>query len=44
MRRVMSPNGILMLGGAETTLGVDVEFERCTADNKAAWYRRKDAR
>jgi chemotaxis protein methyltransferase CheR len=44
MRKVMSPGGVLVLGGAETTLGVEVELERCTADNKAAWYRRKDAR
>ena len=44
MRKVLSHDGILILGGAETTLGVDVGFDRCTADNKAAWYRRKDAK
>ena len=44
MRKVLSQDGILILGGAETTLGVDVGFDRCTADNKAAWYRRKDAK
>lgn len=39
MRRALSTDGVLILGGAETTLGVDVGFERCTADNKAAWYK-----
>jgi chemotaxis protein methyltransferase CheR len=44
MRWTLGSDGVLILGGAETTLGVDVELERCTADNKATWYRRKGAR
>jgi chemotaxis protein methyltransferase CheR len=38
MRKVLAQDGVLMLGGAETALGVDAGFDRCTADNKAAWY------
>ena len=38
MRKVLARDGILMLGGAETALGVDAGFDRCTADNKAVWY------
>ena len=38
MRKVLAQDGVLMLGGAETVLGVDAGFERFTADNKAAWY------
>ncbi len=44
MRNILSQDGVLILGGAETTLGVDAGFDRCTNDNKAAWYRRKDAK
>jgi chemotaxis protein methyltransferase CheR len=46
MRRALSPDGAVILGGAETTLGIDVDLERCTADNKAAWYqpKRKESR
>lgn len=46
MRRALSPDGVVILGGAETTLGIDVDLERCTADNKAAWYQptRKELR
>jgi chemotaxis protein methyltransferase CheR len=44
MRWTLASDGVLILGGTEATLGVDVELERCTADNKAAWYRRKGAR
>lgn len=42
MRKALSQDGVLILGGAETTLGVDAGFERCTSENKAAWYRRKE--
>lgn len=46
MRKALSPDGVLILGGAETTLGIDVGLERCTADNKAVWYQptRKETR
>ncbi|MEO8550255.1 MAG: protein-glutamate O-methyltransferase CheR [Kofleriaceae bacterium] len=39
MRAMLAPDGVLMLGGCETTLGVDVAFKRCTSDAKAIWYR-----
>lgn len=42
MSGVLAPDGVLLLGGAETTLGVDVELERCTSEHKATWYRRKE--
>jgi chemotaxis protein methyltransferase CheR len=41
MRHVLSPDGVLILGGGESMLGVDVELERCTYENKTAWYRRR---
>ncbi len=44
MRRVLAPEGVLLLGGGESTLGFDVGFERCTTENKATWYRRKETR
>jgi chemotaxis protein methyltransferase CheR len=46
MRRTLSTDGVVMLGGAETTLGIDVGLERCTSESKAAWYRptRKEIR
>jgi len=44
MRWTLASDGVLILGGAETTLGVEVELERCTADNRASWYRRKGSR
>jgi chemotaxis protein methyltransferase CheR len=40
MRKTLSPHGVIMLGAAETTLGIDTELERCTAD-KASYYRSK---
>ncbi len=36
---VLAPGGVLMLGGGETLIGVDIGLERCT-DNKATWFRR----
>lgn len=38
VKKVLAQDGVLMLGGAETAIGVDAGFERCSADNKAAWY------
>lgn len=40
MRRVLSPHGVLVLGAAETTLGIEVDLDRCSAD-KASYYRPK---
>lgn len=37
IRQVMSPNGILMLGGAETTMGLDDQFERVQVDKGVAY-------
>ena len=37
IRGVMSPNGILMLGGAETTMGLDDQFERVQVDKGVAY-------
>jgi chemotaxis protein methyltransferase CheR len=39
MRGTLAPDGALLLGGSETTLGVEVAFKRCTSDVKAVWYR-----
>lgn len=46
MRRTLGSEGVVMLGGAETTLGLDVGLERVSPDGKAAWYRaiRKEIR
>lgn len=40
VRGVLSPGGILFLGGAETTMGLDANFERMTAGNQT-FYRLK---
>ncbi|MEZ6123596.1 MAG: protein-glutamate O-methyltransferase CheR [Planctomycetaceae bacterium] len=40
IRRVMAPNGVLFLGAAETTIGLDTSFERVQAD-KSVFYRLK---
>ena len=37
IRQVMSPAGILMLGGAETTMGLDDQFERVQVDKGVAY-------
>jgi len=37
IRQVMSPTGILMLGGAETTMGIDESFERVQVDKGVAY-------
>lgn len=37
IRQVMSPNSILMLGGAETTMGLDDQFERVQVDKGVAY-------
>ena len=37
IRGVMSPNGILMLGGAETTMGLDDQFERVQVEKGVAY-------
>ncbi len=44
MHRALGPDGLLFLGGGESTLGFDVGFERCTSENKATWYRRKETK
>ena len=41
IRRLMSPDGYLFLGGAETTLNLDDQFERMAAD-KSGCYRIKN--
>ncbi|MFT3696744.1 MAG: protein-glutamate O-methyltransferase CheR [Kofleriaceae bacterium] len=41
LMHALAPGGVLMLGGGETLLGVEIGLERCTSDNKAVWYRRK---
>ena len=41
VKRVLAPDGYLFLGGAETTLGVDDDFERVEYPN-ASCYRLKD--
>jgi chemotaxis protein methyltransferase CheR len=38
MRSTLAPDGVLVLGGSETTLGVDVAFKRCTSEARATWY------
>jgi chemotaxis protein methyltransferase CheR len=38
VRRVMSPDGHLLLGGSETTLNIDASFERVPC-GKTSWYR-----
>jgi len=42
MRRTLRPNGMLFLGGAETTLGLSDDFERMAVD-KASAYRLTNA-
>jgi chemotaxis protein methyltransferase CheR len=42
VRRVLAPDGVLFLGGAETTLNIDDHFDRATFGNAVA-YRLKDA-
>jgi chemotaxis protein methyltransferase CheR len=37
VRRVMAPGAYLMLGGAETTMGIDDQFERVSADKSVAY-------
>lgn len=37
IRHVLSPSGILMLGGAETTMGLDDQFERVQVDKGVAY-------
>jgi chemotaxis protein methyltransferase CheR len=37
VRRVMAPGAYLMLGGAETTMGIDDQFERVTAGRSVAY-------
>jgi len=41
VHKTLSCDGVLMLGGTETALGTDAGFERCTADDKATWYRQR---
>jgi chemotaxis protein methyltransferase CheR len=43
VRRILRPDGYLFLGGAETTLGLDDEFERVMVGSTTA-YRHKGAR
>jgi chemotaxis protein methyltransferase CheR len=38
VRRVLAARGVLLLGAAENTLGLDAGFERCTAE-RAIYYR-----
>jgi chemotaxis protein methyltransferase CheR len=40
VRKVMAPQGVLFLGGAETTMGLDNCFERIQTDN-SVYYRMK---
>lgn len=40
IRKVMAPRGVLFLGAAETTMGLDASFERVQADN-SVFYRLK---
>lgn len=37
VRKVMAPGAYLMLGGAETTMGIDDQFERVSADKSVAY-------
>ncbi len=38
VRRVLRPDGFLLLGNSETTLGVDDTFERL-ANDRGGWHR-----
>ena len=40
IRKVMAPRGVLFLGAAETTMGLDAAFERVQADS-SVFYRLK---
>lgn len=40
IRKVMAPQGVLFLGAAETTMGLDAHFERIQSDN-CVFYRLK---
>ena len=40
IRKVMAPRGVLFLGAAETTMGLDAAFERIQSDN-SVFYRLK---
>ncbi len=42
LRRQMAPDGYLLLGAAETTLGIDDSFERVSGD-KSGWFRLRNA-
>lgn len=42
VRRVLAPDGVMFLGGAETTLNIDDHFDRASYGNAVA-YRLKDA-
>lgn len=42
VRRVLAPDGFLFLGGAETTMGIDDQFERMTQD-RGGCYRLKSS-
>jgi len=42
VRRILAPDGFLFLGGAETTMGIDDNFERLSQD-KGGCYRLKAA-
>jgi len=43
LRRQLQADGYLVLGGAETTLGIDDSFERISSDKGGGWFRLREA-
>lgn len=41
IRKLLKPDGYLFLGGSETTLNLDDNFERCSADNSVFYQLKK---
>ncbi|MEO8840359.1 MAG: protein-glutamate O-methyltransferase CheR [Kofleriaceae bacterium] len=41
MKRVLAPDGVLILGGGESLLDLDVELARCPAATTTPWYRHR---